>query len=119
MPAEYHLFDSPFKYKITVDGFELPKVKGRKNSDGTWSFLLDERFEITVSENDVQSWLWIVANAMAIGAGYSCFGENSNPLNPYARRMVGVIFDAAEQSVHLTDGGLGDFDGDGITAIGK
>ena len=26
---------------------------------------------------------------------------------------------AAQQSVHLTDGGLGDFEGDGITAIGR
>lgn len=113
MSTEYHgPFENSYPYRITVDGFEVPKVQGKKMEDGTWRFLLDGRFEWDATEAEVQQWMWIVANAMAIGAGYSCFGENSKPLNPFTRRLIGVIFNAAEQSVQSTDGGIPDSGGD-------
>ena len=36
---------------------------------------------------DSNRWIPILANAMAVAAGYSCHGENCTPLNPFTTRM--------------------------------
>lgn len=66
-------------HKVTIDGFAVPRVKVREDpATGQWNVTYDERFGI-VAENleELQRWLWIVANAQAVGEGYSCHGKNS------------------------------------------
>lgn len=92
MTAEYH---GPFVdkyYKITVDGYEVPNIAARKSRLQTdkWELLLDGRFSITVQEKDMQQWLWFLANAMAISAGYTCHGEQSCIANPFKKQLIGL-----------------------------
>jgi len=94
----------PFQeyYKISIDGYVVPKIKAYKSDDGKWSIVLDGRFGISASEEDVDRWMHIVANAMAIGAGYSSFGESSQKMNPYSVKIVGLYNDELDI---LNDGG--------------
>ena len=102
MTTEYHgPFLETYNYKISVDGYLVPVVRGRKNPDGSWSLLLDDRFAIDVKENEIQDWMWFLSNAMAVSAGYSCFGENCKPINPFMIQIARLDMD--EKSVGLAD----------------
>lgn len=72
--------------RLTIDGYQIPKLSGVLRN-GIWSFTLDHRFGCDVPELYGESVAWMIANAMAITAGYSCFGEGSVPLNQYSRRL--------------------------------
>lgn len=66
-------------HQVTLDGFKVPRIEVQEDpATGRWNVVYDERFGI-VAENleEIQRWLWIVANAQAVGEGYSCHGENS------------------------------------------
>lgn len=77
----------PFEtYKLTINGFKIPHLTGRL-IDGMWHFNLDGRFACDVPEMYGLGAAWMIANAMAVGAGYSCFGENSQLLNPFKTRL--------------------------------
>nr|WP_312374928.1 hypothetical protein [Delftia acidovorans] len=75
---------------VAVDGFLVPRVKVTENkATGLWYLTLDERFGVSdVPIEELNRWLWIIANAQAIGAGYSCHGENSIERNPYKTRVA-------------------------------
>ena len=82
----------PFKeeyYHVVVDGFDVPYVTLRKNNLD-WDLIVDGRYSITASGDEMDRWIWIVANAMAIAAGYTSHGENSVPINPFHRRLIGL-----------------------------
>ena len=85
----------PFRggyYFVTSYGYRLPNVRlyKRDDTDQDWTFELDARFEVDVSTIEVLRWASILGNAMAISAGYSCFGENSNPSNLYKTKMTNM-----------------------------
>lgn len=73
-------------WKLVVDGCLVPHVIvcQRNDTNGLLTFTLDDRFSIDVPMDQIDYWGWIVANAMAIGAGYSCHGPNSRLMNPFA-----------------------------------
>lgn len=81
-------------YKPTIGGYVIPQLRILRKKgaqDGIATVLLDNRFMIDVSEDQLDPWLWIVANAMAIGAGYSCHGENSiKDPNPFKTKLIGL-----------------------------
>ena len=82
----------PFRgdvYHLSVDGCRLFGVDlyGRHDTDKKWTVCLDGRFEIDVSEDEVKRWAWLMANAMAISAGYTHHGPNSRPANLHATRF--------------------------------
>jgi len=77
-------------YRIMVDGYLVPKITAVKIEENLWNITLDERYGITAPGEEIQKWMWIVANAMAIGAGYSCFGENSQIINQYSIKAIGL-----------------------------
>lgn len=85
----------PFKdeyFQPSIGGYEIPNVRVLHKTgaqDGISTVVLDRRFVIDVPYDQLDPWLWIVANAMAIGAGYSCHGENSvKDPNPFKRKLV-------------------------------
>ncbi len=64
--------------EVTIDGYAVPLIEAREVNHGTQTnIFLDSRFGITIPAEYAQSVIWLLANAMAIGAGYSCHGENS------------------------------------------
>lgn len=65
--------------QVTIDGFLVPRIEVAEDpANGHWRVTYDGRFA-TVAETleELQRWLWIVANAQAVGEGYSCHGEHS------------------------------------------
>ena len=87
-------FIGPFHevHRITINGYRLPRVTAIPQENGNLGICLDERFLIEGTPEECAKWLWFVANAMAIGAGYSCFGENSvKDANPFKVKMGGVM----------------------------
>jgi hypothetical protein len=79
------------EWRVTADGFRVPNMTARPNEDGTVTLCLDERFAIDATPEEAGKWICFVANAMAIGAGYSCFGANSvKRPNPFKVGMIGL-----------------------------
>lgn len=74
---------------FTIGDVEIPYVTGHKLENGEWSISVDHRFVIQVEEDQLQSWLWLMANAMAVAAGYTAHGRN-NRGNPHNRWQVGI-----------------------------
>jgi len=69
----------PFSvWKISVDGYRVPKLTGRVDEEtGMLHLCLDERWGIEIPKQYAIQVCWLIANALAIGEGYSCFGEHS------------------------------------------
>lgn len=80
-------------HQVTIDGYLVPGVEVQElQESGQWNLMLDGRFGVTAeSIEELHRWVWIVANAMAVGAGYSCHGENSiyRP-NPYRLKVMAI-----------------------------
>jgi len=89
-------------YHAVVDGFEVPYIKLRKN-ESDWDLVVDGRYSVTASGDEMDRWIWIIANAMAIAAGYTSHGEQSIPTNPFHRRLIGLSqqeFDEVKSEDH-------------------
>lgn len=64
--------------EVTIDGYEVPGIEAREVNHGTeTNIFLDRRFGITIPSEHAQQVIWLLANALAIGAGYSCHGDGS------------------------------------------
>lgn len=88
-------FIGPFSevyHKVSVDGFLVPHIKAMKLADGGWSILLDDRlaYDFPAWEAEGPQLMRLVANAMAVAAGYGAFGENSVEINPFKCRITGI-----------------------------
>lgn len=70
----------PYSFRgFTLDGYEVPHVEAREVDNGVnCNIFLDRRFGITIPAEHAQQVIWLLANALAVGAGYSCHGENSS-----------------------------------------
>ena len=85
----------PFKdtyYKLTFNGYEVPYIKANlvPGTEDTWLLFLDSRFGIEVSGDELRRWLWFVANAMAVAAGYTSHGEHCRVRNPFMVKVMGI-----------------------------
>ena len=84
----------PFsQHRVVIGGYIVPHltvstVKSQGPEDGMFNVMLDERFCVCCTQEELDKWGWFIANAMAHAAGYSSFGENSNPVNPYRRQCT-------------------------------
>lgn len=95
----------PFEVnRLTIDGYEIPHLTG-KLVNGRWYFTLDNRFGVDVPERDGCGVAWIIATALAVGAGYSCFGENSRPANPFKTRLHCIAGAVSKDSESETSAG--------------
>lgn len=88
-------FIGPFveEWKVTCDGYIVPKLSAVVQEGDHIVLMLDERFLVEGPKEEVSKYIPIIAHAMAIGAGYSCFGENSvkdpNPFQCKASVYIG------------------------------
>lgn len=77
--------------QVTIDGFAVPRLEvSEDHATGKWHVTYDGRFgAVADSLEELQRWAWIVANAQAVGEGYSCHGEHSvwRP-NPHKVRVM-------------------------------
>lgn len=81
-------------YRLTYDGYVLPHVHAhlRKGTEHIWDIALDGRLWFELTDTELHHVIPLLANAMAIAAGYSSFGENCRMLNPFQVRMTGITF---------------------------
>lgn len=83
-------------HQVIMDGFAVPRIEARETDNGLNCHIwLDKRFGMVIPAIYAHEVIWLLANAMAIGAGYSCHGENCTPSNPYKVRVAEI--DAPEQ----------------------
>lgn len=78
------LLVGPFEYyKVVVDGRAIPNLTGFHDGDKI-ALVLDGRFSISVSKDDATPVAWMIANALAIGAGYPSMNaaDKSRPFAP-------------------------------------
>jgi hypothetical protein len=102
--------------QVVCDNCEVPGLTGTYISKtDSYQFTLDKRFGIDVPAEFAAQVVWFAATAMALGAGFTCFGENSQPRNPYkqtledaprttptnAKKGVDVVKSALEVHVHV------------------
>ena len=74
-------------YRFSINGYMVPNLEGRLiDGENTWSLSFDNRFSIQASDQELENWLWFFANACAVSAGYTNFGEGSRPINRYSVR---------------------------------
>lgn len=95
-------FSCPEYSYAVIDGYKVPYIKllpGTGENDGKLSIVLDDRMSFIFDDaGHVDTMLALLANAMAVAAGYSCFGKNSvKDPNPFQVRM-GNLADFAEES---------------------
>ena len=91
-------FHPPFSvYQMSIDGYLVPHLSGRI-VDGMLHLTLDNRFGCEIPEAYASQVVWMLANALAIGSGYSCLGENCRPLNPYMVKINAISFDVKAAS---------------------
>jgi hypothetical protein len=83
------LLVGPFEeYRVVVDGRVIPRLTGHYEGDKI-ALVLDGRFSHSFSQGDAYSAAWLIANALAIGAGYSHLGAESKE-HPFAPKAMQV-----------------------------
>lgn len=85
--------------RMSVNGYQVPfvtvsTVKNPPEQDGLINLIVDHRFAVTCTEEELEKWAPILANAMAVSAGYSCHGENCEPLNRFKTKLVELSSDS-------------------------
>lgn len=88
----------PQKWDVVSHGYSVPYLTAIKCENGNVLLSLDGRFLIEGTEEETQKWIPMIANAMAIGAGYSCHGKNSQPLNRFKCGVVNLGLPRLEDS---------------------
>lgn len=63
----------PFEeYRVVLEGKLIPNLTAFREGDSI-CLVLDRRLSISVPKDRAYDVAWLVANALAIGAGYPCF----------------------------------------------
>lgn len=83
----------PFEYyKVVIDGRVIPLLEAHKLNDEKVNLVLDGRFAAACDAADLPQFASLVANALAIGMGYSCLGAESKarPFAPVAMHIGSI-----------------------------
>lgn len=80
------------QFKVIIDNYKVPYIDVKILNNGKIDLILDDRFGLSeaISREEFDRWMPILANAMAIAAGYSCHGENSTPINEFKKRVYSL-----------------------------
>ena len=73
---------------VEVDGYPVPYIEAGESGNAV-SLILDSRFGIDTSQEELERWLPFLANAMAVAAGRTSHGANSNIRNPHGENLAG------------------------------
>ena len=89
---------------FNVDGYRVPNITGAKLKGSDLITLTLNRFgepycTMDVSEEEIKKWMWFTANAMAVSAGYSSHGSNSNKMNPHGASDVNRVISVLNRCV--------------------
>jgi hypothetical protein len=89
------------KHLVGQDGCIVPHLTVRPQDDGTIEVSIDGRFTMrrSVTQEEFDCWVPLLANAMAVAAGYTCHGEGSKPINPFAHKYHHFIPSPADLTI--------------------
>ena len=110
MGVEIH---GPFlpEYFVTLNGYRVPFLTVHPLDDGRYSVTIDRRFGIhlPVTKDELDNWMPILTNAMAVAAGYPCFGADVKKMNPFNVRMSSLgSIDPPKPDLTVIEGGADD-----------
>jgi hypothetical protein len=84
-------------YYLSVNGCRAPYVRLFKNQPQNeweaqfeWYLILDERWGCFAHEEEIYRWGSILANGMAVSAGFTYCGPDSKPLNRFSTKLIGL-----------------------------
>lgn len=78
------LFIGPFEeWRVVLDGRVIPLLTGRRQENGRIWLMLDHRFAGEFEEDAAWQAAGLIANALAIGQGYSSYNATSRD-QPFA-----------------------------------
>lgn len=80
----------PFEtYKVQIEGRMIPHLTGRREGDRV-SLIVDHRFSVSFREEDAYQVAWLLAQALAVGSGYSHLGAETKeqPFAPQGARIT-------------------------------
>lgn len=85
-------FNNGDYYRLVINGYKVPYLVARlrKGTEDLWDIILDDRFAYEMTDRELKNALPLIADAMAIAAGYSSFGEHCLPANPFKIKMIGI-----------------------------
>lgn len=70
---------------LVVNGCRVPHILLWQRDDGiTWSLNIDGRFSGDFTKDEIEGFGYILANAMAVSAGYTHHGPDSKPMNRHS-----------------------------------
>ena len=73
----------PFQeWRVVLEGKLIPHLTAYKDGDDI-GLVLDNRLSISVPKDRAYDVAWLLANALAIGAGYACFTADEK-FKPFA-----------------------------------
>lgn len=71
-PPKPELLVGPFsEWRVIVEGRQIPRLTGEKLDDNLTTLTVDRRFSIDVPDAIAPQVAWLVAQALAIGEGYT------------------------------------------------
>ena len=79
---EFHGPTDDPQYRVLRNGQEIPYLALSYEHDGQCVLVLDHRWMITGTDDEVRKWASFLADAMAVSAGYVCFGSDKR-INPH------------------------------------
>lgn len=83
----------PFQvFKVVVEGRAIPRLTGSKWSEYETELIVDGRFSAVFTDASAKQAAWLIAQAMAIGEGYSHLGamNKDQPFAPLCGRLGSV-----------------------------
>lgn len=72
-------------YRLLIDGKQVPYLTLhpiKNDPEGEWVLSLDGRRIIVGTDLEIRKWVSFIAMAMAVSAGYVCFGSDKR-INPH------------------------------------
>lgn len=76
-PEQPPLLVGPFEeWRVQVDGRIIPRLTGFHDGDKI-ALVVDHRFSASFTKEDAPQAAWLIAQAMAIGAGYASLGAQT------------------------------------------
>ena len=81
---------------LVVEGFQLPHIRLIKSADpandGLARFTIDGRFGTEyMPEDEIKRWAWVLANAMAVSAGFTSYGDNGRRMDSFFAPRIGPL----------------------------
>lgn len=92
-PNQEDFLVGPFEeWRVEIEGRIIPRLTGYRQEDGRVTLIVDGRFMVDFPSDIAKSAAWLIANALAVGEGYShlgAIGKGSHPFAPIAARLDG------------------------------